>query len=323
VRLPWHRGSSESISTSRTRWAGAGVVAALLVVAGAVILVTRSPTTPPNGHAGATAQPTAALRAHVVSALDASASDILAIHRISSISDGGALNEDVWLSPSLPSPGQPVRRRSLILDASGSPVQDFEVTFTMPADSPVIAGAGVDIDVTGGAALTFRATGSTSDVDYPSRSWSEQNDRSVLVALPGDLATLRTEIQSGGWTAGSVATVDGRPAIELTWHDTVASGRAHKLWIDAGTHLPIKEVYQGGVLGSVESDYRFLPSSTANLAQLAPSAPDGFTNETAAEAYVRLGSAAGVDLGLGAVTGVDSMIARSCTSTGRRSDRTL
>ena len=280
VRLSWHRRSTGSTAPSRTRWAGT-VVAAAVLASIAVVLGTRSAMAPPAGPTGAAGVPAGALRAHVVSALDALASDVLTIHRTSSISDGGALNEDVWLSPSLPSTGQQVRRRSLILDASGAPVLDFEVTFTMPADPPVISGANVGIDATGGAARAFRATGSTIDVDYPSRSWSGQSDRSVVIAMPDDLAAVQGEIQSGGWTAGGVANLHGRRAIELTWHGGTATEVTHRLWIDPDTYLPFEEIYSGGMLGTVESDYTLLPSSSANLAALSPSPPAGFRNASA------------------------------------------
>ena len=215
----------------------AGGATAVIVLAG-VIAFTQSAAMRPS--TGAVAEAT--LRANAVKAIDGAAADVLAIHRTSSISDGEALNEDVWSAPSAPRPAQQVHRRSVILDASGSPVQDVEVTYTMPADPAVLINQSVGIDATGTAAAAFRTTGSTIDVDYPSRSWTEQDEGSMLVAVPDDLAAIRAEIASGDWTAGTASTVGGLPAVELTWHGT-AGGVTHDLWLNAETYLPIRELY--------------------------------------------------------------------------------
>ncbi len=278
------RGDSQRRGHRAPAWAGATLIAAC----GAACAGTPPAAT---GAAAGTGQSIGALRAGIVKALDASSTDVLTIRLTSSISDGGALNEQIWLSPSDPAPGQQVRRRSLVMDASGAPVQDFEVTYTMPAEPATVTGASVAIDATGAAAAAFRTTGSTIDIDYPSRSWSAQHDRSIVVATPDDLARVRAEIVSGGWTAGTRSTLAGRPAIELTWRDTASPEVTHELWVDADTYVPMREIYaypagspSDGPIGTIESEYTLLAPSAANLADLSPPLPAGFTNETTAQA---------------------------------------
>ncbi|MGA7986986.1 MAG: hypothetical protein WCB51_01150 [Candidatus Dormiibacterota bacterium] len=269
------------------RWAPAAAAAIVIGVAGAVFLATRPASRTPFPGAADGGRIPAALRADVLTALDASAGDIVAIHRTSSISDGEALNESIWLSPSEPATGQLVRRRSVILDASGAPVQDVEVTYTMPAGPAQVSGQNVGIDATGAVAPAIRVTGSTIDVDYPSRSWAEEDNASMVVAVPDDLSAVRTEIASGDWTAGAPSTLSGRRAIELTWHESGGTRVTHELWISADTYLPIREIYAhragshgSALLGTIESDYTMLPPSATNRAELSPPVPAGFTNET-------------------------------------------
>jgi hypothetical protein len=229
------------------------------------------------------------LRARIDGALDASAAGILAIHRHSSISDGEAVDESVWLLPAAPSAGHAVRRRSVLHDASGAPVQDFETSFTMPVGATPMAGPGVGIDATGKDAAALRTTGSTVEVDYPSASWSRTESGAILVAFPDELAMIRAEVNGGGWTAGSGSPVRGSPVIVLTWHEAASAGMTHQLWVDARSYLPVKEIYAyrpgdsaSGVIGTIESDYELLAPSVPNLAALSPPVPAGFTEARAA-----------------------------------------
>jgi hypothetical protein len=257
--------------------------AALLAVAVAAILVTRPAISHPMANPRDTLPTAAVLRANVDSALDAAAADILAIHRFSSISDGEAVDEHVWLRPAAPSSGQSVERRTVLHDAAGTPVQDFEAAFILPAGMAPIAGPGVGIDATGHAARALRTTGSTLDVDYPSRSWSQVMSGPILVAFPDDLAAIRTEIDAGGWTSARGSPHKGRATIVLTWHEATDAGVTHQLWLDATSYLPTQEIYAyrpgtsaNAVIGTVESDYQLLAPSAANVASLSPPIPPGF-----------------------------------------------
>lgn len=190
--------------------------------------------------------------------------------------------QDIWTSPADPQPGQQVRQRSLIVNANGTPQQDVEFLYTMPTDP---------VPYHGDPSL-FATTGELIDVEYPTNSWSDQKDTSIVQALPGTLTvssasatgSLQSQIATGDWSKVGTSVIDGQPVIELS--ETNPGGNL-LLWVNAQTYLPVRETlgYTAGggtdqVNGSIIAEYQYLAPSTTALTNLQPTIPPGFTETT-------------------------------------------
>jgi hypothetical protein len=178
----------------------------------------------------------------------------------------------------------------VVLNAHGTPFQDIESLFVMPAP-----GSAPPAGMPGLAEKEKRvpgmlvATGEIIDVEYGTQTWSDQKDQAIF---PDDPAALRNEIASGHWTAARPADLDGRKAIEVTWqkaHNGTVLLTTH-FWFDARTYLPLREEssYLIGSPGhyrvaTMRGDFELLPATTANLAQLKPVIPSGFRKTSTVE----------------------------------------
>ena len=212
----------------------------------------------------------------ILTAFDSTSGNVLYVRLTTTVSDGQSVSQEVWTSPADPQPNQLVRSRHLLLDAEGSPVQDVQLVYRTPANL-------YDHESNGSA-----PTGQILSVDYPTRSWSEQADRSIAGALPNTpgavtLGSLRDQVADGHTSELGTGTVDGQPVIELSLRDP--QGTPLLLWVNQKTYLPVRESfnYQSSsgaqeMHGTSTSDYEYLAPTDANLAQLQVTVPTGFTH---------------------------------------------
>jgi hypothetical protein len=286
---------SEPVKTSRGlrspkgfRWI-AGVSAAAL--AGVVTAVTvpggLTSSHIPNGDvasAPATAAAPVTLRAKLLAAFAAASGQIVYEHSTWTVSGSGTTAMDSWYYPWQARQGQVVRSRRLSLDANGTPFQDVEDIYRMPAPGSVPAGvpkavrAKLKSPLLSGIVAVF---GEIIDVEYGNRTWSDVKHQLLLDNDPGAPVELARQVGVQHWTEVGTTRLEGRRVIELTWQ--VAPGSRSYLWVDASTYLPLREVSSfregkagGWVTATVRDDYQLLPATQANLAKLTPPIPAGF-----------------------------------------------
>jgi hypothetical protein len=244
------------------RLAAAGAAAAAVVAAVLIAPLVR------DGGGGGTALPVG-LRTAILTAYDAESANILHVHQTLTASNGTSDASDQWAR--LGDAGRQVQSRMRFSDAAGAPIQDVQITYTLPPD-----------------AKRFTAVGDVVDVDYPSRTWFHETDGSipappVLVPDAIVLGSLRNALAHGKWSDLGTTTLDGQAAIELVQHNPPA-GKVFTVWVDPNTYRPIQEAltYTTGdhghsVDGIVNSILEYLPPTPANLAQLNVTIPTGFT----------------------------------------------
>ncbi len=144
-----------------------------------------------------------------------------------------------------------------------------------PIDSPKpppIRGQSEGIQATDGRLI---------DVEYASRSWSDQPDSCIPVTQPTDAEQIRSDIASGGWTVVGHDDIDGQPAVELSLGGSARPASADLLWVNAQTYSPIQaRANKGGSPGTNDSlvtTYRFLSNTPDNRENLTTPVPAGFT----------------------------------------------
>jgi hypothetical protein len=209
------------------------------------------------------------LRTAILTAYDAEAANILHVHQSLTASNGTNDVSDEWAR--LVDAGQQVQSRMRFSDAAGVPIQDFQITYTLPE-----------------AGGTFTPVGDVVDVDYPSHTWFHQPDGPMPAppwTIPDVVAvgSLRNSLVHGKWSDLGTTTLDGQAAIELIQHNPPA-GKSLTVWVDPNTYRPIQEnlVYATTDDGhsadrTVTSTLAYLPATPANLAQLNVTVPTGFT----------------------------------------------
>lgn len=282
--------SRESVLGPRTRprrraAARLRVVAAaacMLAVAAAVVeLSTHTATTPGRTDTHP------ALQQAILTAFDSAAGMVLE-SRATVSGDGTVTGRTVsWMGPTLPRPGTTVRYRFVSTTPGGHPRSELSELYT--ARRPDFSGLGARFVGSGG--VTRRIT----TVNYSTRTWTSRPTRQdAIVSLADDPALLRREVALGLWRVSGHVTIDGRPALELVWKASPATGAwpvgspgrngalRRTLWVDAHTYLPIRQRIQlgsgsPGPFFAVTADYRLLPPTPANLAMLQPVIPRGFT----------------------------------------------
>jgi hypothetical protein len=241
----------------------------LVAGAAAAIAVALTLTLASSPRAGNHHQATQSLRARLLAAIDTIRPDILYAQKPGA--RGGT-----WISPWYPRPGQQVRVRVLGLDDRGVPFKDGEYIFRFPAahrgssrpDSPLDWGA-------------LNVSGTVIQVDHARHTWGEWHHASIYLALPVNPAGIRHQIASGNLRVIARTTVRGHPTIELGMTFAPADGgplriTAARLWVDARTYLPARELLKFSDGKQDLTDYTFLPPTAANLAKLQPVIPAGY-----------------------------------------------
>jgi hypothetical protein len=255
-----------------TRWqlaaACAAVLTAAAVTVGALIMarpdvsgrVSAGHVTMPrarSGHARPPALQTGAVQAAVLASLTAASGDILYIRR----ADNAGLDIQQWFWPSQPAPGQQVRMFT-ITDGI-----EIENTFYATAGAQYTAGS-----------IGPAITGTQVIIEPQAKTWSIQHGVTIRPQLPQatSAALLRQYITAHVWTVIGSSALAGQPAIELG--TTGANGLRELLWVNARTHLPMRQVKENwnGPGSTLQYDIDYLPATTANLAKLAPAIPPGY-----------------------------------------------
>jgi hypothetical protein len=235
----------------------------------------------------ATLSPSAAyLRDAILTAFSDTASSISYTHSV--FTSGGQETRviDVWTSPFEGSPGQFQTRREVV-SAGGQPVRDVEMIYALPAP-----GAAVPANCNGQiyspkpppiraqSGGTEATDGRLIDVEYASRSWSDQPDTCIPVIQLSDAEQIRTDIASGDWTVVGHDNIDGQPAVELNLAGSARPASADLLWVNTQTFLPIQaSANKGGAPGadSFVTTYRFLSDTPDNQKNLTTPIPAGST----------------------------------------------
>jgi len=147
---------------------------------------------------------------------------------------------------------------------------------------------------TTGYLVTVKPHRTTSIViDYGNRTWrktiypfgSSADGRRAAGPAPSTplqlAAQLRAKVKAGQVTLVGWATVDGQRAIHL--RERMTHGQVN-LWVDPDSYLPIREIDTAPGVSptsdqAIRDDYRWLPSTQANLRLLTPAGviPAGFT----------------------------------------------
>jgi hypothetical protein len=94
-------------------------------------------------------------------------------------------------------------------------------------------------------------------------------------------------VAAGNARVAGSGIVDGVQTVELAISDFDGPGSSGDIWVDASSHLPVRTVVSAPThvvgqaaptgLETVQDDYQFLPATRANLANLQPVIPSGFT----------------------------------------------
>jgi len=280
------------LSGITTAAALAGLVTALTLPAAPNRIIPNGPAASP-GHAPAPAT----LRAKLLAAFSAASGEI--VYEQSTFHGGTTSTEKIWYFPWQASTGQQVRSRQLIVNGDGTPYQDVEDIYTMPASGtipPGLPAATVKKLKTHVLVGVVAAIGEIIDVEYGNRTWSDQKDHVLLDSDPASPQVVLYDIKHENWTVVGHTRLDGHDAIELSWAD---AGASSYLWVDASTYLPLREIVNlpvGGpgktITTTDQTNYELLPATPANLALLSPPIPAGFT-QTATQVLPETGSGLG------------------------------
>jgi hypothetical protein len=287
-----HDTASRGVSATSTRQRTRVIlpVAAAATAVAAVVAVGVSDATH-GGHRNGPAVPAtlspaaASLREAILTAFSGTASNIAYTHSVYTSAGQKSRVIDVWTSPFEGSTGESQTRRELVTDG-GQTVRDTEMSYVLPAPD-----AAVPADCNGeiyspkpppirGQSDVQATDGRLIDVEYASRSWSDQPDTCIPVTQPADAAQIRSDIAAGGWTVVGRDDVDGQPAIELNLAGSAQPASADLLWVDAQTFLPIQaSASKGGSPGvdGLVTTYRFLSDTPDNQRNLTTAVPAGFT----------------------------------------------
>jgi hypothetical protein len=287
------RAGAATLTRQHTRRALPVAAAAAAVTAVLAVGVASANHSGHRGGPAATISPTAtqALRDAILTAFSNTASSISYTQSVRTTAGQKAMVIDIWTSPFEGSTGESQTRREVVT-LGGQTVQDTEMIYTLPApDAGVPANCHAQIDspkpppIRGQSAGIQATDGRLIDVEYASRSWSDQPDTCIAVTQPADAEQIRSDIASGDWTVVGRDNIDGQPALELSigGHDQPVS--ADLLWVDAQTFLPIQaSADKGGLPGADDSfvtSYRFLSDTPANQKNLTTPIPAGFTQTAA------------------------------------------
>lgn len=268
----WSRGLLAHVARSQ-KYRNLGTMK--LAAAALVVIVVAAALHLAGGQPGGIHSPVNYMQASVLTAFDSTAGDVLYVQQRTTTSDGKSGSVDIWTYPAQkPQTGQRVEQRTLILSAVGAPVQDVAVKF-------LVGGTLAAIPSKPGRYVA----GEIIDVEYATRSWSDQLNQPIVGPNYASDNELREQIASGNWTKHGTTTLSGERVIEL-WLNEPAGQNI--LWLSAKTYLPVKSIFKylvgpstSSTYTSVETDYAYLPPTPANVANLQPSIPSDFTKTTA------------------------------------------
>lgn len=129
-----------------------------------------------------------------------------------------------------------------------------------------------------------------TSVSYPTRTWWRGQAQEAPNAFVGpscgvpDIspaavlsATFREDLACGLFTDEGTQYVDGVNAIKLVSVRTVQGvASTDAVWVDPASYLPVRWAESQGTVSVFDDDFRWLPPTSANLAQLTAPIPAGF-----------------------------------------------
>lgn len=256
--------------TARWRFWVPGLVGVAATVTVTAVLVFSGGTKPVHRKPSADSVGTA-----ILAAFDATGGDIIHTHTAQTNDTAYPRSEvsDSWIYPASAQPGRQVRFRMRTV-INGHPLQDIEMIYAYPGPPPL-------------PPSRLHSTGELIDVEYATRTWSDQKHASVLATggMTPSADTLRQEISAGQYQVTRGVSLNGRAAIMLVWRQDderagFRDGSRTVLWVDAGTYFPIREsverIYHSWRTRSV-TDYETIGATKSALALLTPPIPPGFT----------------------------------------------
>jgi hypothetical protein len=242
------------ITTAAITAVAAAVAVVMIVIPG------RSPARAPvAGHAPLD------LQAKLLAALNSTGDDIVFSRTIKPY-EGKQVQED-WCGNCLdPRNGTVVRDRTLLLNPNGTRNSEWVMSYTQNPSLGVIPHAMKNNkDATWAKVL---------DVRYYSRTWDTQTWAILSDMNPASGTDIRQGVGAGGWKQVGTSTIDGQAALKLEAVHSAPS--VSYLWVNAQTYVPIRwVVFNNGALW-MQVDYRMLPDTPANQAQLVVTIPPGF-----------------------------------------------
>jgi hypothetical protein len=127
------------------------------------------------------------------------------------------------------------------------------------------AGGGPAVTVKYGDATWWRATPPGAQGPVP-----QTCGKGVDIGPGGWPALIRFELSCGAYLAHSVQRIDGVNSLKITGNGGLAA-----LWVDPKTYLPVRAVFDLG-RRPIQTDFRWLPPTSANRAHLSLRVPPGF-----------------------------------------------
>jgi hypothetical protein len=269
------------------------VAAAATVVTGLVALglVGAAHSNHGNAPAATISSPaTQSLRNAILTAFSNSASSISYTHSVWTSAGQGTTVIDIWTAPFEGSTGQSQVRREVVT-LGGEFVRDTEMIYTVPSPAAgVPANCHGQVDspkpppIRAQSAAIQTTDGRLIDVDYGTRSWSDQHETCIAVTKAADAEEIRSDIASGDWAVDGRDTINGHTALRLRIGGPGQPASADLLWVDAQTYLPLQaSADKGGAPGanSLVTTYQFLSATPANQQNLTTPIPAGFTRTAA------------------------------------------
>jgi len=263
-----HAGGRRPARPARIVAIGTGI-AAVAGTAGAVVALSSTATPaasqqPSAAHAGTSVSGSGVLKKAILTAVEGVWGDIM-YTKITETYPGtqskyNGVTED-WAYPIRPQAGQVVHKRTVVVPADPADKGDVEYIYTQP----------------GGANAMLPAKTEMIYVQYGNRTWSDTYAPIASQSAAASLQELHQVIATGDFTKVGTTVIDGQPALELTDHYKI-DGKAGEqiVWVDPTTYLPVRTLSDNAG-NKTQVDYEFLPPTEANMADLKPPIPPGFT----------------------------------------------
>jgi hypothetical protein len=233
-------------------------VAAVAATAGAVVAVDA--TGGPAAGTQSSATSSGQIKHAILTAVDGVWGDVFSVKMKETYSGTMAKYDDTqqnWSYPIRPQAGQVVRMRSVTEPVPSADKMDIEYIFTEQA----------------GAKAALPTKTEMIYVQYQFRTWSDTYAQINTQSAAASLEELRQTIATGDFTKVGTTVIDGQRATEYI--DRYKGGE-QTVWINPTTNLPVRTLDDSSA-AKIQTDYEFLPPTPANMANLTPPIPAGFT----------------------------------------------
>ena len=233
-------------------------VAAVAATAGAVVAVNA--TGGPADRSPSSAASSGQIKQAILTAVDGVWGDVFSVQMSEIYSGKMAKYDDTqqnWSYPIRPQAGQVVRMRSVTVPVPSADKMDIEYIYTEPA----------------GAKAALPTKTEMIYVQYQFGTWSDTYAPINTQSAAASLEELRQTIATGDFTKVGSTVINGQRATKYIDH---YKGGEQTVWINPTTNLPVRTLDDSSAL-RLQTDYQFLPPTPANMANLTPPIPAGFT----------------------------------------------